>query len=367
MPTLQRRRLLFSGAPPIVYQFGPFRFGTDIATLLPSPYTEAGALGSLTISDAGNKFSTSGGRLQHAAGVTSEAYAVAGLARVAGRALVATVNWATFANFAALLWLRASAVVGGGYANAAAGWAVTGSNLETIVNGGVGMVAVLLANLVTATDYQFAIILRGTGAFYLIKGGIYTSWTLFAVDVADATATVYPSVYDFGNTVDAKDTLFVTDLGGPWASDYGIATQRLAGARAVNDPITHTPNALLEFVVTTLPSAGSIDVRFRVQDASNYWLARISTTGALSLIEVVATVETSRATAAGVIANGHRVVIVADGTTIAGYSNNASRWSYASASNFQAQASGLLASLGTGGAVSDIVTWPRNPALPSGV
>jgi hypothetical protein len=52
------------------------------------------------------------------------------------------------------------------------------------------------------------------------------------------------------------------------------------------------------------------------------------------------------------------MVVIADGTTIRVYANNVLKITYTSATNFQTATQGRVY-LGTGGAVSDIVTYPR--------
>jgi hypothetical protein len=161
--------------------------------------------------------------------------------------------------------------------------------------------------------------------------------------------------------LDPMQFVRVAQLTAPWnASDYGLATQQLAGARAPGDTFTHEANCLIEFTVATLPGAGTqIELRFRVQDATNYWQVTVDSTGALDLDEVVAGVVTQRGTAAGVIANGDRIVITAVGQTIKVYEANTLRITYATAANFATETDGELETEGTGGAVTDIVSWPR--------
>jgi hypothetical protein len=162
------------------------------------------------------------------------------------------------------------------------------------------------------------------------------------------------------------DYRIVSQLGAPLNSDYGIATQRLV-TPAASTAFTHTADAHIEFTVTTLPSASTIDLRFRQQDASNYWQVTISSTGALTLNEVVAGTPTQRATAAAAVANGNRVYLVLNGSTLKAWSNNVLKWTYASASGFATATSGLLNSLGTGGVLSEAISWPMLPPFPVGI
>lgn len=212
------------------------------------------------------------------------------------------------------------------------------------------------------TDYKVAIIQRSLGCFLFIRGGVFQNWTLLFPDTYGSGLTNYAGFG--GNSTTAGgyelDYLRVCNLPAPFNSDYGIATQRLAGARAAGDTLNHEANCLIEFSVTTLPSATQISFDFRRQDANNLWRVAITSTGNINLEEKVDGGFTTRgSTSAGVVANGDRIVIIADGETIKGYSNNVLRWTYATALNFKTATAGVIHGLGTGGAVSDIISWPR--------
>ena len=207
-------------------------------------------------------------------------------------------------------------------------------------------------------DYVFAIILRSTGAFVVAAGGAFSSATLLWVYGSGTTATLYPCAVNY-NATSSVDYLRALALPAPFDTDTGLATDVHAGSVSAGTTFSHEADCLIEFTATTVPSGDSIDVQFRKQDATNFWTCRINSSGDIALIETVAGSETSRGSAAGVVSSGHRVVIIADGTTIRGYSNNVLRWTYASATNFATATAGELDALGTGGAVSDLITWPR--------
>ena len=213
--------------------------------------------------------------------------------------------------------------------------------------------------LATSTDYEAAIILRSAGAFYLIKGGVFAEWTLLFVHKLINTTPLYPAWQNF-NAVGSLDFLRVPQLAAPWDSDNGIATDVLAGARSPGDAFTHEGDCLIEFEVTTLPSSGQIEVEFRQQTANtDCWRVTIDSAGNIDLDEIVASGSTERGTSAGTIANGERVVIIANDTNITIYGNNTQLISYASASNYKTETDGELETEGTGGSVSDILSWPR--------
>ncbi len=350
---------------------GPFfRAGVtpDEAAPIASPHTEPGIPGSIIVVDSASKRAVVAGE-----------YASAGNALIGDPRAYDPVSRARVAGLATVWRHRADAA-----AQALAGFNNATLNTNRLTQGVLhfnntyafptmagasGGIAIVVANNAT---YEFMVVLRAAGALYYIRGGGFAAWTLFHVDNVVTTSPLYGMIANPSNVAasvsEGIDSSFRTAyLGGSHASEYGVATQRLAGARAALDTFTHTPDCLIEFVITTLPSAGSIDIHFRKTDASNYWLIRISTTGALTLFEVVATVETQRATAAAVISNGHRALVRAWGGTIAAASNDTSRWSYTSAITSIGATAGSVASLGTGGAVADLVAWPAYPTLPSGL
>lgn len=210
-----------------------------------------------------------------------------------------------------------------------------------------------------STYYTFAHVLRSAGSFVVIGD------RLAAILAGGSETPTFPVVgqTSANRNPSKSDYMRIAQLAGPWASDYGIATTRLAGARAAADAFTHEANALwLEFMLTTLPSSGSITIDFRKQDANNYWQLEVTSAAAFNLNEVVAGTPTTRATIAS-NANGDRLMCVMDGAnarvmrTRAGAGNSATV--YASVSTFTTQTTGVISSLGTGGAISDLITWPR--------
>lgn len=333
-------------------------FMVNVAAPLASPRTAEPGPGTLTLVQVDGEYSISSGNLAfpaHASAAWSEQgmYEAGGRSRAAGRTLLTSFNVAVDGDIIAANFSTVASTA----FNAAGNGNFWGSGrilywLDTnFYNSGL--------SLSLATAYKFAVILRTSGAFHFVKGGAFASWTLFMVSSQCTTATHYPQF----NTQSGSGTLDfvrVLDLPAPFASDYGLATQRLSGAQSAGVTFTHEANCVIEFVFTTLASSGNMLVNFRVQDASNYWqLWWAQFGGALTLTEVVGGVRTDRASASPSLANGHRAVIVADGSTIRVYTNNVLRFTYSSASNFATATAGELNGLGVGGAVSDIISWPR--------
>lgn len=359
---LRRRRLLFRQGG-LTYLLRD-EFG-ETAAALPATRACVPGPGTLAVTDTASKLSLSGGKVV-CAGATAawsdpRLVAAAGFPRLAGRALLVNFNQTGGSN-AMVSWSNGTT----GGTNAPHSAYPNGTNLRYRAGTSDFIVA---SDQAVGTAYDYLLVLRGTGCFLLrrLAGG---GWTLLWLDPADATATMFPHVLT-GETAGsyAADYLRVLDLGGSWASDYGIATQRLAGSQAAGTTFAHTADCLAEFTLTTRPTAGSALVFFRQQDASNYWQAEVNSAGDFLLKEVVAGTPTTRGTAAAVVTSGHRCVVIAEGTTIRGFSNNTLRWTYSSATNFQTATAGQLNAVGTGGVVSDIIAWPRNVAgyLPSGL
>ena len=192
---------------------------------------------------------------------------------------------------------------------------------------------------------------------YLIKGGAFADWRLMLPTVGGSGLTIYPGI----SCVDGDgwhDNVSLQQLGAPWDTAYGIATQRLAGARSAGDTFTHEADCSIEFTVATLPTAGQVELFFRIQDATNYWQVTVDSTGALDLDEVVAGAATQRGTSAGAITAGERIVINAHSQTIDVFDPGARHIHYTTAANFLTETDGELNDEGTGGAVTDIVSWP---------
>lgn len=204
----------------------------------------------------------------------------------------------------------------------------------------------------TATPANYFIILRTTGAFYVIGD------TLVMVSTIPNNTPVYPAIYkdELGAEI---DFLRVSQLPVPWDTDNGIATEILAGARDAGETFVHEADCLIEFEVVAVPSAGQIEVKFRIQDASNYWMVTIDSDGDLDLDEVVDGTPTQRDTAATVVNDSDRIIIVVDNETIMVYEVSTLRLDYSSAANFKTETDGELEDEGSDGSVSDIISWPR--------
>lgn len=211
------------------------------------------------------------------------------------------------------------------------------------------------------TDYTISIILRSTGAFYIVSGGEFgSSHRLVRVTSSDNTATLYPAVsVSSSNSASSCSEMKVAQLGGPWLDTYGPGALHTSGAVAASTSFTHEANFFASFTLTNNGSAGDTVIKFRMQDATNYWKLTIGNDGAADLSEVVAGSATSRGTAAaGVFADGETIQILVYDTKIYVIEVNSTRISYTSAANFQTATAGELTSLATDAVVSNLELYP---------
>lgn len=213
------------------------------------------------------------------------------------------------------------------------------------------------------------IVSRGTGSYAFSRNVTSGAYTLQWIENT-ATAAIQPRISNTAsaagriNYFDNFRVLDLAPLDSRFATDYGLATSRLVSPIA-GATTTSEADAVIETTITTLPSAGAITLRLRMQDAQNHWEVDLQSSGAMTLYERVANVPTARGNAAAVLVNGSQVVITLEGSVIKGYSDNVLRWTYSSATSFQTLTANEVATLGTGGVVSQITCWPRFVTLRS--
>jgi len=210
-------------------------------------------------------------------------------------------------------------------------------------------------------DYKWAIVLRISGTYYLVKGGAFTDWTLLGVDSTANTATVYPAAVMTRSAADlttsyirspvalylptpiaydtftrANGALGNSEAAGPdsqavaalaWNNRVGttqIATNKasasaLVGGLAIATVDTGTIDVVMQ---GTLTSAGDeVGLVMRYGDADNYVRAEHDGTN-MKLIKRVATSETDVISAVVALGAG-AVAVTAEGTSFTLYLNNA--------------------------------------------
>jgi len=213
----------------------------------------------------------------------------------------------------------------------------------------------------TSTDYYFAIILRASGCLWLVKGGIFTQWTLLYVTHVGTQSGIDAYLFNYNDAFTA-DLFRVADLNAngqsTWGDDYGIATVRYAGTVTVGQTFTHEADFKQEFTTTVLPGlGGDVIVKFRKQDANNCWQLHHDGNGAVKLIENVAGSWTTRVSVGGTTG---RVWLSAAGSTIRIHAPSLTSVAHTGATNFQTQTVGEYASAGNApGTITNLVIWPH--------
>lgn len=192
--------------------------------------------GTRTVTDTENKLSVAGGVLSFAGGKASPAYgdpalSYADAVRTAGRILL----WAVNATAGTASRVGFSANAGGACDRQAFIFNLGANGIQAVFNGttivGVGASS-------SSTAYKLAVIARAAGAFYFIKGGAFTDWTLLYSEGVNSASALYPSISNF-NLVFTADNIRIPAqlwLPSPLASD---AFTRANGALGSTDGLGH--------------------------------------------------------------------------------------------------------------------------------
>lgn len=156
---------------------------------------------------------------------------------------------------------------------------------------------------VVNTWYTWAVVLRATGAFFYLKGGVYTDWVLVWVNPNVTTAPLYGVHSKFSTAAAARlDSVKISQLAAPFLLDSTIATQLVTTAVS-GTTYPGVADGIFDLTVTAPnPLALSAELRFRVQDSTNYWVAYFDSLGAFNLDSVASGIPTNRINVAAVIA-----------------------------------------------------------------
>lgn len=329
-------------------------FTTNAGAPMATPRTCEPGPGSLNLTDTGSVLSISSNRLQWTAMTVSNrdprAISASTLTRAAGVALAGIFN---VSGRALVGWDTVTTRSPQTHAIQVAG----GSALEYI---NPSAISITFDALTINTDYEWMIVLRGTGAIALIKGGSqFSEWSILWVDDTVNTSGMYPGVGVANGTSTCRhDDLRAAQLASPWTSDYGAVTNRTASP-TTGDQLAHEANGIIE-IIWTAATGATFELDVRRTDDDNRWIVRCDQAGStIKLIERNAGVETERASSAQTWSNGtqYRIVSICYGNTIRNYVQYTAKGNYTSASfNNTATIAEINASAG---AVSNFVTWPR--------
>ena len=272
-----------SGPPavPVVFLFRD-DFLTDEGAPLTSPRTAEPGPGIALITDAGVLISISGGDLfingntawGNAMYFTNSSFArTAGLMLLYKQFLSAQANQALEMGFDVDQASRVSEATNE-YIR------LSSAQLHPLFINNTGLFTV-------ANRYDHTIILRETGAFYLIRGNTeYSEWTIHWISDSRNDTPYFVGLDRFRAGIASQiDQISLNQLPSPWDTDYGIATDRLAGARAPGDTFVHEADCLIEWEETALPGVGASRMIFREQDPNNHWFVFVVSNGDFQLYE----------------------------------------------------------------------------------
>lgn len=320
--------------------------GAVNGTTSESPVSTGGGV-TRAVTDTTNKLSINSGRALFAGSVTDfrdPRLTYAATTRTSGRVLIVLINSLNITIDRAMF-----------------GWSASQSTQATMegLYLNQGIIVQWSGNLTTgvpysaSTDYQYAIVLRSTGAWYFIKGGAFANWTLFWISSANSTATLYPymgiqfetnnrqldniripvSTYipnplAYDTFTRANGALGNTETSGPdsqsmsslaWtdrAGTYTVSSNKaqasaLSGGISASTVTTASQDVMIDAALTR--SAGNVGIVARWQDSSNYLIAYHDGTNA-RLDKVVAGVTTNLISVSATYGAGRILRLGVDGT-----------------------------------------------------
>jgi hypothetical protein len=267
---------------------------------LSTPYTEKGR--DLTLVQTDGQLSAAGGLLSFPAQSTPTlgdqgGYYATGLARQNGRVVSAKVTLSTLATMIPLAAMK-TAALGADLTNVSEAYHLNAGALAVAQSAGAASIA-LHTGIASATAYELRIVLYSTGAYFLIKGGVWSSWTLLWVDRETTDATIYPAFSNY-NSVGTLDYFRAYDLTGTLASGNKTVNQ----AAPVNGTGYAGENSGVFDVTVNVPGSGNNAFQFRRIDANNHWRCWHNAAGTYKLQSVVAGVATDRISVARTWAAG---------------------------------------------------------------
>lgn len=247
--------------------------------------------------------------------------------------------------------------------------------------------------------YDLAVILRANGAFFLIRGGAFTKWTLLWDNQVNALANAFPGITSFNAAINADDIMVpatlwwptpeisdtfdradgaigISDGGvqpeadgvgkgvawqnkeGTWAIASNVASpSALASGLAIATGLTNTADIYIDAVLAR--AAGSIGIVLRYVDDANYIYVVHNGTNLL-LVKRLAGVETTVQTTAVAIGAG-ALRVICDGTSFDLFLNGAKVGTTQTITDLPLQTSTQhgLYSTNTGNSINNFLARPR--------
>lgn len=203
------------------------------------------------------------------------------------------------------------------------------------------------------TWYDVFIVLRSSGAFWFIRDDI--NYYLFYVSSRYNFSTLYR--YASLGATSSIDWIREKQLTTPFDTDWGFVTDEILSANN-GDTFEHSSSCWIVFYLQTKASSGLIEIRFRIQDSSNYIKLTIDSSNVGRLYKTVAGVDTQLGSNATMgQAAEYRIFI--NGSDIRLFSNLTTALIISgTASEFLSEIDGEVTSQGTGGDISYLRVLP---------
>lgn len=292
------------GKAPIVYLLRD-EFTTDDNAPLTSPRTCEPGPGTLTITDAANKLSISGGKLVKTAGTWKMVYGP--IARKSGLAFS----------------IRGTHTTAGATGGGVFGTSEDGTNLTD----GFASFSSVDYPYVTKSDgvetsqpviyhgsnanVEALVIQRSAGSFIFARGGRFGKWTLlYPGSESDGASNYWIATNGFAANTGVLDDAIIAQLGGVFATDFGFASYHSA-TPATGVSTTASRDSLVE--ITWTPAAGeTLEIYLRQVDADNRQIVRCSQAGStIAILRETSGSETSMQSVAQTWTEGTPYKIVA--------------------------------------------------------
>ena len=335
-------------------------FLTDESAPLASPRTAEPGPGTWNITDTNNYLAIVSGLLQ-LSNVTAtgdpRAISVGSVSRLAGVGLHVAIVYNSRGNF--------------GFSSSPA--TLVSSNTLNAISG-TGLQAspgpINVGEKVNDLSYDQCIVLRNQGAFYLIKNGIYTDWTLLWVNSTADDQTLYAALAarsggtlttSWDNVSQAQLPAFAVSAGDLCSVGEGGGTSRVDSVSAGNT-LVHTADFKLKFTMTALPTS-STNISFRkvVPSGNSGWRVWFNAANRVNFEEWTGAAWTLREQVNGIIFAGTIVEVVCIGDVYTGYADGVQIFQYTSGGYQSDGESGVVSSLG-GSTIDDLTCTTAGPA-----
>lgn len=355
-----------AGIPAVVYLLRD-EFTTPESAPLASPRTCEPGPGTLTLTQTDGQFSISGGKLVYPAQTTptwsdlgfyAEKQGGGAFSRVAGRAYQFTFNNANTVSAIPFIfsWHNSTSLGSSSDSNTVGALLFEGGTFR-VIDGASYVALPSYATWVASSDEAGVIVVRGTGflAFKKLSG----VWSLVWVGVLSTTASLYPVFKNYmgQGTMDfvrVRDLVMASNMA--WAALYQASP-------VSGNLYTGVADGTFDLVVTSPSSlANQTELRFRVQDASNYWVIYLDSAGALKVSKFVSGVEAVQTNVASVIGTSatRRIRIMTNGNKINAFSLNGTTWTPRGSEisdTFLQTATGVQVQIGSGWTGTELGVW----------